>query len=131
MQSVDCNGVKLTDTGLLKGGKIFFGDESRFKIWQFDGHVWVWWMPGERFLGDLILPTVKFSGDSIMVRKWFLWFDLGLLVPVVKNMNSMIYVDILDNAAVPALLQYFGKSPFFSSRITAPFTYRDFCSHGL
>ncbi|GFY05679.1 QLQ domain-containing protein [Trichonephila clavipes] len=40
------------------------------------------------------------------------WFGLGPLVPVIGNMNSEMYVDILDNAALPTLWQYFGEGPF-------------------
>ncbi|GFV30701.1 transposable element Tcb1 transposase [Trichonephila clavipes] len=48
-----------------------------------------------------------------MVWGHFSWFGLGPLVPVIGNMNSEMYVDILDNAALPTLWQYFGEGPFF------------------
>ena len=73
-------------------------------------------MPGERFFSDRIVPTVKFGGGSIMVCVWrgegVSWFGLGPLVPVIGNMNSEMYVDILDNGSLPTLWQYFGEGSF-------------------
>ncbi|GFX65392.1 QLQ domain-containing protein [Trichonephila clavipes] len=45
---------------------VLWSDESRFTVWQSDGHVWIWWMPGELFFSDCIGLTVKFGGGSIM-----------------------------------------------------------------
>ncbi|GFU19645.1 QLQ domain-containing protein [Trichonephila clavipes] len=75
------------------------------------GRVWVWWMPGERFFNDCIVPTVKFGGGSTMGWGCFLWFGLGQLVPVIGNMSSEMYVDILDNAAIPTLWWKSPQSP--------------------
>ncbi|GFW66618.1 transposable element Tcb1 transposase [Trichonephila clavipes] len=47
-----------------------------------------------------------------MVWECFSWFGLRPLVPVIGNMNSEMYVDILDNAALPTPWQYFGEGPF-------------------
>ncbi|GFU88854.1 transposable element Tcb1 transposase [Trichonephila clavipes] len=89
-----------------------WSDESRFTVWQSDGRVWVWWMPGECFFNDCIVSTVKFGGGSILVWGCFSWFGLGPLVRVIGNMNSEIYVDILNNAALPTLWHYFVEGPF-------------------
>ncbi|GFX38420.1 transposable element Tc1 transposase [Trichonephila clavipes] len=91
---------------------VLWSDESRFIVWQLDGRVWVWRMPSERFFSDCIVLTVEFGGGSIMVWGCFSWFGLGPLVPVIGNMNSEMYVDILDKAALPTLWQYFGEGPF-------------------
>ena len=103
---------------------VLWSDESHFIIWQSDGRVWVWRMPSERFLSDCIVPTVKFGGGSIMAWGCFSWFCLGPLVRVVGNMNSEMYMDILDNAALQLYGNLSGKAHFSSSRITAPFTHR-------
>ncbi|GFS75846.1 transposable element Tc1 transposase [Trichonephila clavipes] len=91
---------------------VLWSDESVFTVWQSDGCVWVWRMLSEHFFSDCIVPTVKFGGGSIMVWGCFSWFGLGPLVPVIENMNSEMYVDILYNAALPTLWQYFGEGPF-------------------
>ncbi|GFW21780.1 QLQ domain-containing protein [Trichonephila clavipes] len=103
MRSIDCSGVELTVIGLWICGKLLWSDESCFVVWQSDARVWVWQMLGERFFSDCIVPTVKFGGGSIMVWGCFYWFGLGPLVPVIGNMNSEMYVDILDNAALKTL----------------------------
>ncbi|GFT29239.1 transposable element Tc1 transposase [Trichonephila clavipes] len=91
---------------------VLWSEESRFTVRQSDGRVWVWRMPGERFFSGCIVPTFKFGGGSIMVWGCFSWFGLGPLFPVNGNMNSEMYVDILDNAALPTLWQYFGEDLF-------------------
>ncbi|CAI9586975.1 unnamed protein product, partial [Staurois parvus] len=38
---------------------VHWSGESRFSVWQSDRHVWVWRLPGERYLRDCIVPTIK------------------------------------------------------------------------
>ncbi|GFV01491.1 transposable element Tcb1 transposase [Trichonephila clavipes] len=109
MRSIDCNGVELAHrhwtVDMWK--TILWTDGSRFTVWQSDGRVWVWRIPSEHFCRVPIVPTVKFGGESIMAGGYFSWFGLGPLVPVIGNMNSEMYVDILNNAALPTIWQYF------------------------
>ena len=56
--------------------------------------------------------TVKFSGASVMVYDCFSWFKLGPLVLVNGNMNSEVYVNILDNSMLSTQWQQFGICPF-------------------
>lgn len=57
---------------------VIWGDESRYTMWQSDGRVWVWWMPGEQYLPACVVLTVIFWGGGITVWGVFHGIDLAL-----------------------------------------------------
>jgi len=81
-----------------------------------DGRVWVWLLPGEQYLPDCIVPSVKFGGEGC----FFSGVGLGPLVPVKGTLNALAYQDILDNFILPTLWEQFGDGPFLFQHDYAP-----------
>ena len=86
--------------------RVFWSDESCFNIYQSDRLIWIWRVPGECYLCECILPTVKFGGGGIMVWSSFSWSGLGPLAPVKGSINPTACNDILDNFLFPTLGQF-------------------------
>ena len=99
---------------------VLWSDESHFSIWQSNGPVWVWQLPGERYLSDCNVLSVKFGAGGIVVWGCFSGAGLGPLVPVKGTLNVSAYQEMLDNSKLPTLWEQFGDGPFLFQHDYAP-----------
>lgn len=89
---------------------IIFGDESRFQLYPVDGRMRVRRLPGERFLEDCQVDRVQAGGGSIHVWGAFHNDAKSPLVPLDRNVNGVVYRDILRDTLVPFARQHFGDN---------------------
>jgi hypothetical protein len=72
--------------------------------------VWVWRVPGERYLPACVVPTVTFWGGGITecVLGVFSWNWLGLLIILHGNLNAEGYKDTLTHCILSTVEDQFG-----------------------
>lgn len=82
--------------------KVLFSDESKFQIFGGNRRVYVRRQVGERMNKDLIVPTVKHGGGSVMVWGCFGNEQVGNLKRINGIMDAKMYHGILVKHAVPS-----------------------------
>lgn len=87
---------------MLTGSAVLFIDESKFNMFQSDGQVYVRRRQGEALLDKCVVPTVKFHDGGIMVWGAMSYRGTGILNSMKGTFNSVGYLDILANCAIPS-----------------------------
>jgi hypothetical protein len=100
--------------------RVIWGDESCYTMWRSDGRVWVWRMPGERYLPACVVRTVKFGGGGITVWGCFSWNGLGPLVTMHGNLKAEGYKDILTSCMLSLVEDQFGDDDCLYQHDSAP-----------
>ena len=99
---------------------VVWSDESRFTIYKNDGPGLVWRPPGTRFNIENMTPTVKFGGGGLMMWGCFSGKGLGPLVKVDGNLNSLGYIQILEDHLLPLIENDFNRRGYLYQDDNAP-----------
>ena len=86
-------------------------------LWQSDGWLRVWRLPGERYLSDCTVPSVKFGGGGdygvgLFFRSWA-W-------PLSSSERNSECFSIPRDFMLPTLWKQFGDGPFLFQHECAP-----------
>ena len=86
--------------------RVWFSDESKFKLFGSDGRQWCRRRPGEEFLDRNVKQTVKHGGGNIQVWGCITPEGTGRLRRVQGRMNAVQYCDILTESLLGTLEDY-------------------------
>jgi hypothetical protein len=99
---------------------VIWDDESCYIMWLSDGRVWIWQIPGERYLPACVVPTVKFGGGGITVWGFLSWNGLGTLVIMHRNLNAEGYKGIFTRCVLSMAEDLFGNDDCLYQHDSAP-----------
>jgi transposase len=86
--------------------RVIFSDETKVCRLGSDGRKWCWKIPGSALQSNLVNPTVKFGGGSIMVWGCMPAKGVGFLAKIDTIMDSNIYCKILEEDLMSTLRYY-------------------------
>lgn len=93
--------------------KVLFTDESKFELFGSKRRVFVRRMPGERFIKQCLIPTVKHGGGSVMVWGGICSNGVTRLKRILGIMDQKVYHNILVRTALPEGKRLIGKGFVF------------------
>ena len=82
---------------------VIFLDKSKFNLFGSNGHHWCWRKPGQQFDKQFVRKEVKHGSGNVIVWGCITAEGLGQLCHIQGNMNTKLYVSILDNDVLGTL----------------------------
>lgn len=92
---------------------ILWSDETKIRLFESDGKVYVWRHVGEAFKDCNVVPTVKHGGGGVMVWGCMASSGVGNLHFIDGIMDRFMYKDILEKSMIPSAKKLLGKSYIF------------------
>ena len=101
--------------------KVIFIDETKIEI-ENNRKVYVWRKVDERLIPNVMGCTRVEITKRNYVMFWdcISYYGVGTLTPVVGNLNSEKYINILDDNLWPVIAQHFPTSPYIFQEDNAP-----------
>ena len=78
--------------------------DRQVQIYPFpsDGNTYIRQRIGEHLMDSCVLPTVKFGGGDVTVWGAMSYRETAFLTKLNGNLNSLGYIHILENSAIPS-----------------------------
>lgn len=84
--------------------RVIWSDESKVNRFQSDGNYWTWTVGDPNTITpNMVIPTVKHGGGSVMIWGCFGWNGVGSLCRIEGRMNSNDYKQILATKLLPSI----------------------------
>ncbi len=82
---------------------VLWSDETKIYLFGSDSVKRVWWLQGEEYKDNCVLPTVKHGGGSIMILGCMSAAGTRELKFIEGTMNANMYCDILKQSMIHSL----------------------------
>ncbi len=91
---------------------VLWSDETKIYLFSSDSVKRVWWLQGEEYKDNCVLPTVKHGGGSVMILGCMTAAGTGELKFIEGTMNANMYCDILKQSMIPSLRRLDSRAVF-------------------
>lgn len=92
---------------------VIFTDESPFAVFPSPGGQWTWTRPGERFLPNTYVETVKHGGGTIHIWGAVTHSGIGWMCRLPEGLDGPTYINILEDELQHTIDSYFPAGKHF------------------
>jgi len=93
--------------------RVLWSDETKMRLFESDGKVYVWRHPNEDFKEKNVVPTVKHGGGSVMLWGCMSAAGTGRLRFIEGIMDRFLYKEILTSEMLPSAQTLIGRNYIF------------------